>query len=82
MKKVKVKVIYNREGCIGAGACCAVCPKYWKMADDGKAELLGAKKNPKTGDYELEIEVDKDDLKCLRESADSCPVQVIKVENN
>ena len=76
----KVKVIYNREGCIGAGACCAVCPKYWKMAEDGKADLLGSKENPATGKYELEIEVSEEDLNGLKESANACPVQVIEVE--
>lgn len=75
----KVKVIFDRGGCIGAGACCLVCPKYWKMSEDGKADLLGSKENLKTGRYELEIEVSQEDLNCLKESADSCPVQVIEV---
>jgi ferredoxin len=74
----KVKIIYNREGCIGAGSCCVVCPKYWKMGDDNKANLLGSKKNEETKNYELEIEVDEKDFACLKESANSCPVQVIK----
>jgi ferredoxin len=76
----KVKVIFDRQSCIGAGICCVVCPKFWKMAKDGKAELLGSKENPETGEYELEIEVNEEDLNCLKESADSCPAQVIKVE--
>lgn len=75
----RVKVIYNREGCIGAGGCVAVCPKYWKMAEDGKADLLGSKKNLSTGNFELEIEVSEEDLERLKESADACPVQVIEV---
>lgn len=75
----KVKVVFNRQNCIGAASCVAVCPKYWKLLDDGKAELLGSKKNPKTAEYELEIEASQEDLTCLKESADACPVQVIKI---
>lgn len=75
----KVKVIYNRDGCIGAGACCLACPKYWQMNQDGKADLLGSTENPETKEYILEIEVSEEDLKCLQESANACPVQVIKV---
>lgn len=76
----KVKVIYHRPGCIGCGTCTLVCSKFWKMGEDGKSELLGSKENPQTGDYELEREVSEDDFRCLKESADSCPAQVIKVE--
>ena len=75
----KVRIIYNREGCIGAAACVAVAPKFWKMAEDGKADLLGSKLNPQTGKFELVIEVSEEDLKALQDSAISCPVQVIEV---
>jgi ferredoxin len=75
----RVKVIYNREGCIGAAACELAAPEFWKLAKDNKAELLGAKLNKKTGKYELEIEVSKKQLKSLKESALSCPVNVIEV---
>lgn len=75
----KLKVIYDRKNCIGAGTCCVVCPKFWEMGEDGKANLLGAKENKKSGKYELGIEVNPENLVCLKESADSCPVQVIEV---
>ncbi len=75
----KIKVVYNRKNCIGAGSCCIVCPKFWQMNNDGKADLLGSKQNPKTGDYELTVEANKEVLKSLEQSADSCPVQVIKI---
>jgi len=78
--KKKVKILYDREGCIGAAACAVVAPKYWKMVDDGKADLVGGKKNAKTGKWELEVEVDEEELKLIKESAISCPVQVIVVE--
>ena len=78
----KVKVIFDRENCIGARACAVVCPKYWGMADDtdGKANLLDSKKNQETGKYELEAEVSDEDLVCLNDAAKACPVMnVIEV---
>lgn len=75
----KVKVIYNRTGCIGAAACELAAPEFWKMAKDAKADLLGAKLNPETLKYELEIEVSAEQLRALKESAESCPVKVIEV---
>lgn len=38
-----VKIIHDRKICIGCGACAAVCPDFWEMADDGKSDLKGAK---------------------------------------
>lgn len=75
----RVRVVYNREGCIGAAACELAAPKFFKLAKDNKADLAGAKLNPETLKYELEIEVSADELRALRESADSCPVQVIEI---
>ena len=70
-----MKIIHEREKCIGCGSCSAVCPKYWEMADDGKVKFLGAKTNPKSGNYELEIE----EVGCNQDAADSCPVQCIHI---
>ena len=63
----KIKVVYNRKNCIGAGSCCIFCPKFWQMNNDGKADLLGSKQNPKTADYELTVEANKEVLKSLEQ---------------
>lgn len=75
----RVKIVYNREGCIGAAACELAAPKFFKLMPDNKADLAGAKINPETLKYELEIEVTEEELRALKESALSCPVQVIEV---
>ncbi|TSC75540.1 MAG: hypothetical protein G01um101430_382 [Parcubacteria group bacterium Gr01-1014_30] len=75
----KIRVVYNREGCIGAAACELAAPKFWKLGKDNKADLAQAKLNPETLKYELEVEVTEEELKALKESADSCPVQVIEI---
>ena len=75
----RVRVVYNREGCIGAAACELASPKFWKLGKDNKADLSGAKLNPDTLKYELEVEVTKDELKALKEAQESCPVEVIEI---
>lgn len=74
----KFKVIYDREGCIGAFACSAANPEYWKWADDGKADLAHATFNKETQKWELII--DEKDLDAHKAAAEVCPVQVITFE--
>lgn len=68
------KIILEREKCIGCGSCEAVCPKFWKLAEDGKADLLGSK--AQDGNFELEVE----EVGCHQQAAENCPVQCIKIE--
>lgn len=81
----KYKIIYDREGCIGAAACAAVMPETWEIDADGKANLLGGTKNDETDKWELifdeEILGDKFEevFEKHRDAAESCPVQVIKI---
>ncbi len=70
-----MKIIHNREICIGCGSCAAVCSKYWKMEDDGKSTLSGAK-DIGNGKYELEVAK----AECNQEAVDICPVQCIAIE--
>ena len=67
-----VVITHDRPGCIGCGACAAVCSQYWRMADDGKADLMGANND------KLELA----EAGCNMEAAKSCPVNVIHIEEN
>jgi len=60
-----VKITQDREKCIGCGACAAICPDNWEMADDNKAK-------PKKTELE--------EVGCNKDAADACPVNCIKVE--
>ena len=61
----KYKIIYERDKCIGCGACASICPENWEIADDGKS------KPKKTA---------LDDISCNQEAADACPVSCIKIK--
>lgn len=70
-----MKVLHEREKCIGCGSCVAICPEFWEMGEDGKSFLKKSKVNPATGKYELEI----DEPACNKEAANSCPAQIISI---
>lgn len=60
------KIVHDRDGCIGCGACAAVCPENWEMEDDGKS-------SPK------KTEISKDEFEGNKSAADGCPVNVIHI---
>lgn len=70
-----VKVIQERDKCIGCGACISVDEKHWKMDDDGKATLIGG--TEKGGVFEKEL----DEPGEVKEAEEVCPVQIIHVED-
>lgn len=71
-----MKIICERNRCIGCGTCTMLCPKDWEMGDDSKTQLKGSSVNPKNGNLEKEVEK----IGCSQEAADSCPVQCIIIE--
>jgi ferredoxin len=70
-----MKIILEREKCIGCSSCHTLCPKYFELIEDGKSHLIGSKKNSKTGNEELETTK----VECNQEAADICPVQIIRI---
>ena len=58
-------VVINQELCIGCGTCEALCPQVFHLSDAGKAELLP--------NY-------PQDLSCIQEADESCPVQAISLK--
>ncbi len=75
MTKYKIELV--RNDCIGCGACTAVSPDFWEMADDGKTDIKGGKKE---GDN-MTKEIEDSDLDTNKEAAESCPVNVIHITN-
>jgi ferredoxin len=73
----KYMIEFDRDLCIGALACTAVAPDFWPQAEDGKVDLTGATYNEATKKWELII--DDRVYEMLKESADVCPVEAIKV---
>ena len=58
------KIIVDKEKCQGYGTCVSICPKVFKLDENGKSEVISQ---------------DCDDCDCKR-AIDSCPVQAISME--
>ena len=71
MAKFKVELV--REECIACENCVNSCPDLFEMADDGLAQLKGAKRVGSNDEWET------NDLGCGKEGADVCPVNVIHI---
>lgn len=61
-----MKIVIDREGCIGCGLCATICPDVFRMADDGLSEVYA--------------EPSQSNADSAKEAAESCPVEVISVE--
>lgn len=78
-----MKIIHQRKKCIGCGACTVVCPKLWKIDQDGRASLVSheAQYDLETDEGTLEVK----EIDCAQDAADVCPSQcilIIKKEKN
>jgi ferredoxin len=68
-----VKIIQEKEKCIGCGACAALDPTNWEMNGD-KADLKGA--TEENGIFTKEVA----EVGSSKDAANACPVQCIKIE--
>ncbi len=73
----KFFIKYDREGCIGAAACAVVSDK-WKIAADGKADLVGSSQDE---DGWFVLEITEEELQKEIDAAKACPVLVIHVKD-
>ncbi len=64
-----MKVILNRDACIGCGACAALCEDIFEIDNEG---LSVVKKE----------EVKDDEVELTRDAVDSCPTGAITLEEN
>jgi ferredoxin len=67
-RKMKMKAVIDRDGCIGCGLCAEICPEVFRMADDGLAEVHG--------------EVTEENFDAAKEAEENCPVSVITIESD
>ncbi len=67
------KIIFEKEQCIGCGACTVICPNYWEMGEDRIAVLKGG------AEVEGKIELEVEEVACNKDAEQGCPVQCIKV---
>lgn len=64
-----MRIIIDQEKCIGCGSCTVVCDKYFELDGDNDNN---ARFNNKSNELEV------DDLGCIQEAIDICPIQAIE----
>lgn len=74
----KFKIEYVRPECIGCGACAAIHPDRWVMDDDGKSNVVDAKRLE--NEHE-ELDISDEEFEQNKEAAECCPVNVIHIRN-
>ena len=72
------KLEHDKDACIGCGACVAIHPEGWEMADDGKATILDGKEKENNWE-EKEI---SEEFEQHKEAAESCPVTCIHITDD
>jgi len=77
-KMAKFAVIYDENKCIGSAVCEAVCEQFWKVKEDGKAELKGSKA---LGNGIFELAIEEKDLACNKMAAEGCPPGCMRIKN-
>ena len=77
-KAIRYMIEYDREACTKVGNCAAVANKFWKIADDNKADLMGSTLNNERKKFELVI--DKNDLELNKLAEEVCPVRAIVIK--
>ena len=71
-EKIKVKISINANLCISCGVCTAIHNKAFKYSEKTGKYIV-------TEEYK-EITVTKKELDLLKQTAESCPVLAIKIE--
>lgn len=74
----KWRVEFERENCIGAGACVAANADFWSIDEDGKATLKSAVYDQAKQRWVLYLD-DEKQLQKQRDAAGVCPVNVIHI---
>ena len=62
-----VKIIIDKDLCIGCGTCEGICPEVFEVRDDGKSHVKGG----------ADLEENKEGIK---EAEESCPESAITVK--
>lgn len=76
---MKLRIIYDKEKCIGAANCESINPENFKV-EHGKANLLKSKE-VKNNIFTLDIECTEEEAKKIIEAGNACPSNAIGVKD-
>jgi ferredoxin len=76
----KLRVVVDREACIGCGVAPATCPDVFVLGDDNGKNRVREEYSVETNEKISIGEVPEDLKDCVQSAIDSCPVQAIRFE--
>lgn len=71
-----IHIAHKKSECIGCALCAEVAPGYWRMDDDGEAQLIAPNRHDKQFEYALGFEEDRS---ILEQAKEGCPVGIIRI---
>jgi len=71
-----MKIVIDREKCIGCGSCEATCPEIFRLIEDGKSSVVERFRNGSEGEGEIGVEL----FSCANRARDLCPAEAIATE--
>jgi len=74
-----MKIVHEKNKCLGCGICAEVCPEVFSMDSNGKAFLRGDNVNVKEDKDKGTASVVVKGLSCPSRAAALCPVQCIHI---
>ncbi len=74
---MKITIKVDPDLCIGAAACVAVAPDFYRLNEDNKAVVLDHGKDG--NEYERTIEIEDGELDNILLSAESCPTLAVYI---
>ena len=75
-----MKVVVDRNACIGAASCVALAMKTFQLDAEGKAEVINVTEKNQTGDESSgSVTINNDAREAVIDAARSCPTNAIQV---
>ncbi len=75
-----MKIIVDRQACIGAASCVALAMKTFELDMEGKAEVIHVtEKNQTAEESSGATTIDNDTREAIIDAARSCPTNAIQV---
>ena len=71
-----IQIAHKKPECIGCGLCAEVASNYWRMDDDGEAQLINIVREDPFFQFGAGFPEDAD---ILKEAEEGCPVDIIRI---
>ncbi|MGC9450542.1 MAG: ferredoxin [Oceanipulchritudo sp.] len=73
----RIRIAHKKPECIGCALCVEVAPRYFRMDEDGEAELVKVLREDRGFQYGEGFEEDRH---LLGEAEAGCPVDIIRLD--